>query len=582
MLQKLFLILLFFLDVIGYSQDNPDRKIMDKFLQTIEGVKEAIPAKGDIYGFSIGIKVAYRTEKDTALQMYRELKYSTLIQQAKALASEERFDRFDMHTEPSILKQDGVFVYQAGITPMMNTDKPAAWEVIGNEFTEKFVIDGKFSSLVIHTYGIVMVQKPNDGSIVADVYFYNKNGQAQLWEGWGNKSPKISYERMGPGSETHNSKVGENDFRTANGTSINIAGIYTPGHYLPVIQFRGCTQDFRLEDDDHAKRLEAVLELERKKIDWNDVRNHNIAGKQAFAALKTSSVKAPDLLTYFSKGNIVNGRIFNEQNEPITAEMVVVLEPDYTPTNFIDKKVKSDLNGYFEFKDIESGVYKLYLYEHKEKQQTVEVCNCPQKGETHNFTYTKDIKMSTGYDVYAHYYCDGFADAEVVWKDVKIVIPNDYSKIKTIDASAFEEDENISVAAPYAVNIPGYGKEYYFSECADANETPKELKMASMQGGVCFIDKSEDALNSLSVEMTPEHPNQIRLVLQFDMYIGESRENSMQMTVGTDSEFEGGTEFFWSKIDDDIIKKLRAGDEAQKVLTNSGGCKLTITFKPNN
>ena len=567
----------------SYSQDNPDHIILDKFRETIEGIRSAIPSKGDVYGFSIGIKVAFKAEGDKTSTLYKDIKYTALLKQAEAFANEERFDRFDMNrTEPTIVSKEGQFIFHAGVAPMINTDKPSEWELYANEFTEKSLVDKKLTILTIHTYGIIMVKEPNNGSIVADIYFYNKSGQAQLWEGWGSKSPKISYERMGPGSTEHNSKLGNDDFRIANGTSINIADQYTPGHYLPVIQFRGCTQDFRLEDNEHAKRIEAVLKLERDKIDWTNIKNYNPSNKVAFANLRTSSDKAPDLLSYFSKGNVVNGQIFNEQNELITAEIIVVLEPDYAPSSFIDKKVKSDLNGYFEFKDVESGVYKLYLNEHKDKWQKVEVCNCPQKGETQNYTYTHDIKMATTYDVYAHYYCNSFADAEVVWKGVKIVIPDDKTKIQVIDAAKVENDEYPNIAAPYAVNIPGYGKEYYFSECTDPTETPTVIRMKSLiEGGYCFLETAEDALNSLSIEMTPEHPNVVRLVLQFDMFVGESRENSQQMTVGTDSQFESGTEFYWSKLDDDIIKKLQKGEYAQKTLTNSGGCKLTITFKPN-
>jgi len=464
---------------------------------------------------------------------------------------------------------------------MINTDKPDEWKVYGNEYTEKVNINGKFTKLIIHTYGIVMVQKPNDGSIGADVYYYDKSGKPQLWSGWGSKAPWISYTRMGPGNDAHNSQVGKDEFRMLNGSYISIADIFTPGHYLPVVKFRGCTQDFRDENDAHTLGMEAVLKLEKSVIDWSDARNYTIAGKTAFTSLKTSSVKVKNLLSYYSKGNIVNGHILNSNNEPITAEMDVVLKPEFSPAPFDEKITKSNLEGYFEFDEIESGVYRLYSRKHEDQWIKVEVCNCPQKGESYNQTFNQDIKIQSGYDVTARYYCNDFAEAEVIWKNVKILIPNDKSKVKIIDASAFEIDENMKVSVPYAVKIPGYGIEYFFSECANETETPEEVKMTSFKGGVCYIDKSDDALNSLSIEMTPENPNVLKLLMQFDMYIGESRENSHQMTVGTDSEYPGGTEFYWEKLDDDIVSKLQAGEYAQKILTNSGGCKLTITFKPN-
>lgn len=283
--------------------------------------------------------------------------------------------------------------------------------------------------------------------------------------------------------------------------------------------------------------------------------------------------------------NIAKRLVGEARNNPISSFILRCEKGKFLKTN--SKEIRFEGNEYFHHNNLEIEFdyqnYNCNDYENEKEfdrftliQESRFNANIPQK-----VVQTEEIPFSCGgYDVYAHYYCEGFAEAEVVWRNVNIVIPNDKSEIKLIDASTFEEDDNPKVGIPYGVIIPNYGKEYFFSECESETETPEVIKMNSLAGGISFLDTSEDALNSFSIEMTPETPNTIKVVLQFDMYVGETRENSQQMTVGTDSEYPGGTEFYWPKIDDVITKKLQAGEYAQQVLTNQGGGKLTITFKP--
>lgn len=593
---KKIVLVLFFLGWIiqSYAQSEPDAKIMDIFRNAIDNLESSIPPQGDVYGFGIGIKVAYKPSGGEILELYPNLKHTALLKQAQVFASNERFDRFNLNIDPNIVRKKGIFLYQAGAYPQLNllenTDKPNEWETLANEYSEKVLIDGKLTSLIIHIYAICLVQKPNNGSLGADVYFYDKDGKPKLWQSWGAKSPKIAYTRMGPGNEEHNSKVGENEFRMINGTFVGIGDFFTPGHYLPVITFRGCTQDFRNEDDTHSKRIENVLKLDKGQIDWSDIRNYTFDGKTAFTGLKVVQEEKKDFLTYFSKGNIIEGQVKNEEKRNVEAVFDIVLKPTFSPAPFTQKKVKSDKNGYYRFDNIESGTYKVYVDGYEDKSKKIEVCNCPQKGETYNYTYIQDINLSTGYDIYAHYHSDYLADAKVVWRNVKIVIPDDRFNIKTYNSSDFKgSDDEIfkqmkALEIPYALNIPGYGKEYFFSQCQDEYETPEEVSMKLLppgDDGVCFIQKDWDALNSFSIEMTSEDPNVLKVNLQFDMFVGESREKSIQMTVGTDTEINGGTDFVWKKLDEDIVKKIQAGEYAQKVLTNNGGCTLTVTFQPN-
>ncbi len=185
------------------------------------------------------------------------------------------------------------------------------------------------------------------------------------------------------------------------------------------------------------------------------------------------------------------------------------------------------------------------------------------------------------YNITAHYSAPGFADAKVVWKNVSVLIPDDFSTIPVYQAEDFENDEVPEVIVPYAINIPGYGLEYYLSECMDELEIPEIINLrAGQPEAVLWIDKGEEALNKCSVEKTPENPF-VHLVLQFDLYIGENEGDGEQITVGTDSDFPNPFTFPWKKLDEEIVLKLQSGEEVRKVLRNQSGSTLTIHFKPN-
>jgi hypothetical protein len=191
------------------------------------------------------------------------------------------------------------------------------------------------------------------------------------------------------------------------------------------------------------------------------------------------------------------------------------------------------------------------------------------------------IEFNCGsYDITAHYSASVFADAKVVWKNVIVLIPDDFSKVPVYQAEAFGEGEGPVVIVPYAINIPGYGLEYYLSECMNEREIPEIISLNTGQpGAVLWIDKSEDALNQCFIQKTPENPS-VHLILQFDLYIGESQGEGEQITVGTDSEFPNPYTFPWKSIEPEILDKLKAGQFAQKKLTNQAGASLTITFNP--
>lgn len=192
------------------------------------------------------------------------------------------------------------------------------------------------------------------------------------------------------------------------------------------------------------------------------------------------------------------------------------------------------------------------------------------------------IEFNCGsYDITAHFTASGFADAKVVWRNVSVLIPDDFSNIPVYQAEDFENDEVPEVIVPYAINIPGYGLEYYLSECMDELEIPEIISLTAGQPeAVLWLDKGEEALNKCSVEKTPENPF-VHLVLQFDLYIGENEGDGEQITVGTDSDFPNPYTFPWKKLEEEIVIKLQSGEEVRKVLRNQSGSTLTIHFKPN-
>jgi hypothetical protein len=192
------------------------------------------------------------------------------------------------------------------------------------------------------------------------------------------------------------------------------------------------------------------------------------------------------------------------------------------------------------------------------------------------------IEFNCGsYDITAHFTASGFADAKVVWRNVSVLIPDDFTNILVYQAEDFENDEVPEVIVPYAINIPGYGLEYYLSECMDELEIPEIISLTAGQPeAVLWLDKGEEALNKCSVEKTPENPF-VHLVLQFDLYIGENEGDGEQITVGTDSDFPNPYTFPWKKLEEEIVIKLQSGEEVRKVLRNQSGSTLTIHFKPN-
>ncbi len=193
------------------------------------------------------------------------------------------------------------------------------------------------------------------------------------------------------------------------------------------------------------------------------------------------------------------------------------------------------------------------------------------------------IKFNCGsYNITAHYSAPGFADAKVIWKNVSILIPDDFSNVPIYEVNDFESDEVPDLVIPYGINIPEYGIEYYLSECINELEIPETIRLQTPQeGAILWIDKGEDALNKCSVEKTPENP-QVHLVLQFDLYIGINEDEGKQITVGTDSEFIDAYTFPWLSIDADILEKIKSGEAAEKYLYNRAGATLQLKFEPLN
>ena len=362
----------------------------------------------------------------------------------------------------------------------------------------------------------------------------------------------------------------------------DVKASWTTTELLGAEEMSKMAYDLLLKEDQMPK-VKEIEEAIRKNTLYNKAtiyysENEQVADGNNNGQITVSNIK--DLLTGEARHNTVCRFKLEAERGTFTD----------TGTHWVEFDGKDE---YYNNDKISFGYqsYKCSDYDNNKEFDTFTLTEIMQMAESSaNEVQVQKIKFKCAptYNIYAHYHSDDFADAKVVWRNVKIVIPSDLDNMKIYNSNDFKgsEDEIAeqmkSVEIPYALNIAGYGKEYYFSQCESEYETPEEVSMNLLSGeGTCFIDKGSDALNSFSIEMIPEAPNVLKVVLQFDMYVGESKENSMQMTVGTDTEMNGGTNFVWEQLDDDVRQKLQAGESAQKVLTNKGGSKLTITFEPN-
>lgn len=590
-----------------FAQNEANAVIIQKFQETINRLDQSLEANSgcDPYGFRVSIRVVMdENGKEIPLEQFPVDRLQAIAAQ---FMTRQRFDRFDMDASPTVFNNKGFFIYSAGLTGITLAPDPREFDLVATHYSETVSVNGVVKRLIVQVHAFAIVEKPEDGSILSTLYYYDKDGGKTLWDHqtWKNIDPHVAYVRVGPGNDNTNSRKGEGDFERTSVSDITIARIYNPGHYLPQIRFRECLQDFT--DPIRFEELEAIVKT-TEQVSWADFKEFEDGTVVPLTKLRAARTKAPDFVSYFSTGNTVRGFIRDETGNPIQGKAIVVLEPMFSPGP--DKKeVESLPGGMYEFVEVESGVYKVYVQGQDDRFERVEVCNCPQKNEGPNRIYEAGIRLATTYDIYVSATLrnvpagGGYIGSyEVVWRNVRIAFMDNEDDIPFIDADFFEtgetgfddDDEDIEwlyeqpddgseiieidtqseyvsqrLTPPYRVKYP-YGIETFYSD--EESNIPEAIK--NLDGA--RIRPGDWAVNHFYIQRTWEFP-QIHVEFSID-WDGED----VQILSGAgpaDDGFISG--FKWEHLDDDIMEKLKRGEAATKNLTNFYGSTMNVRFSPN-
>jgi hypothetical protein len=582
------------------AQENVDAVILTKFRETLNNLIGELESKPgcDPYGVRTSIRVVLK-EGATAT-VYEQLPEEGLRAIMNELISSQQFERFDMDERLIFWNRNGFFISSAGLTGQTLAPDPREFEVVANEYSERISVNGVFKQLIIHTHSIAIVGKPDDGAILSTLKYYTKDGGIATWDHrtWKSIDPHVAYVRVGPGNDNTNSRKGEDRFERTSVSEITISNQFNPGHYLPKIKFRDCVQDFT--DPERFEEFEGIVKT-TEQVSWADFKELKDGTVVPLTRLKASSITAPDFVSYFSTGNRVQGFIRDETGNPIQGKAIVVLEPMFSPGPE-KKQVESLPGGMYEFEEVESGVYKVYVEGREHNFTRVEVCNCPQKDEGPNDTYKADIRFAVTYDVYVSCTAPHIGSYEVVWRNVRIAFMDNEDDIPIYESDYFEtgetgfDDDDIEglggesddgpsgtkpefvsqrIMPPFKINYPGLGIVTIYSYVE--SDTPEAI-------GINFdepsrINRDEMAVNHFEVSRNPwEHPGVgVDLGIDFNY----SADNIQIMSGAGPNSSAYGTDFVWEPLDVNIMEKLKRGEAATKNLSNYVGARMTVRFVPN-
>lgn len=552
--------------------------VEEQFKKSIAELKGSM-IKSDPYGIWLSVSISETKEGETKGKLYENTDVFENVQVlSKTFISKQKFYKYNFDIAPKEVVEPGRYIYAVGIFAELVTNNPAEYAVTSNSYTYKTNIDGVFYQYVIHTSAVALIKKPANGSIVTDVYFYDKDGYALLWDqSWGAVMPKIAYTRIGPGSKSSNTKKGSNVFRSPDiGGVLTIAEVYNPGYYLPVVKFRGCTQEFTPYD--RFTEYESVLRLEKSKVHWNYIKTFDDGTVVPESGLKTETIRAGDLKTYYSKGNIVKGEVLDSDGNTVEKSVQVVLSPKYSPASFTDQKVSSKPDGTYEFEDVESGVYSIYVEGNKKKAKRLEICNCPQKYETQNFTYKINVNYSPLYSITAEYTNSELLKVKYKWDNVSVGFPEDLSVLPP-EPEHIGDIDMYDLKPPFTANLGAYGKFGFYSNIPERNEDGYVVseKILNENFTDCNIDQGSFVIKKVAIE-SPH----IFVFLEFNVELLTEDPSVFLLfpiAVGCLND-DGPYAFKWNKLDESIIMKLENGESAVKTLTNKGGASMTIRFEP--
>lgn len=587
----IFIIIGFLSSLLLYSQeeisdyDNLETAISQQFAKTISELQAALK-NTDPYGFILSVKISNQDAEDTAYSLYEnQTVFDDLHFQSTLFNSKENFFKFNFGRDVKEFKKPGQYIYASGNLGKLVSDNTTEYLVHARRYTYKRNLNGKFSAYTIHTSAVALVEKPGGGTVVTDLYFYDAEGNEMLWDGsWGNKLPEVAYIRVGPGSKTSNTgKNPDIKGKPDHNGQLVVQGDYSPGYYQPVVEFRGCNQDFT--NFDRFQNFSVILQLEETGINWNQFTQFADGTIIPSSSLKTETMKAGDLKSNFSKGNTIQGTVYDTRTGDILKKSInIIIKPKFTPAKFETSSVKSKPDGTFEFTEIESGVYYIYPEGNKDKAQTIEVCNCPQKREGANHTYSVDLLYGeTLYTITAEYKNKELFDAKVMWKNVSIGFPDDiHQEPAVIEQPAKGQSVDMyDLKPPFTVILPPYGKFSFYSMIQEADEEcivlSKKINNPVMKE--CIIDGG-----SFTIKRSKMESPHIFAFLNFDVELKNDEEGVfllIPVAAGALSDKSPST-FEWKQLDYSIIEQLKNGQSANKTLTNSQGATMNIHFKPQD
>jgi len=575
---------------VNAQDNNPDAMIAQRLRITIATLENAIDADCDPYGFHVAIKAAVR--KDGEISKF-DMDKAVMMAEINPFVARQKFDRFNFNMQHNEYCKDGLFIYSCGLVNRGDAIDIRDIDMYAEQYSFQIFKDGERFDVIVHADVSIIMTKPDDGSILGDVYYHNEDGGKVLWDKrtWLNKLPEVAYIRVGPGDDNANSRKGHDRYETLGAVSmpyeITISNYFTPGHYLPVIKFRKCTQDFT--DYNSFKHLETIVKM-TNLVSWSEFKENSSGKVIPKTTMKAERAKAPNFYSYFSTGNTVQGFIRDETGNPIQGKAIVVLEPDFNP-NPGKKEVESLPGGKYQFEEVESGIYKVYVEGQENNFTRVEVCNCPQKGENPNHTYEVDLRLAVTYDVYVSATFPHLGSYEVVWRNVRIAFMDNEEDIPMYESDYFEtgktgfDDDDIEglsgesvsqrIMPPYKVNYPGLGVYTMYSDAG--REIPEAIRINFDEP--TRVNRSEYAVNHFEVSRVPWEHSGIGVDLGVDF--NYSVDKIQIMSGAGPNVFEIGTNFVWERLEDDIIEKLKRGEAATKNLSNYKGGRMTIRFSPN-
>jgi len=474
-------------------------EVYDKISEIISAADQALTQDCDPYGFQLSIKVS---SKEGGV-VSNVINQGAIIVMVEGMLANHKFDRFNLEKPLVPVNNNGFMYFSAGLTPQ--NAKNETYAVYSHTYTCKEFADGKLSTYTIQIGAQFIVQTPNDGAISGDVYYVNSDNKLSLLTDRAFKSStnekKIKYRRLGPGDDTSNS--GELDKEDIgwlpflqNQSNFQITSL-TPGHYFPSVKINGCVQKF--EDPAENEHEEAIIKTVGV-FNWdNPSKGQKLVRPNSVKATKEEGVK---IYTKFSTGNIVEGYILTpsesvekwkdsafvakEDNQLLKGEQKVWIEPFGWGATSVFPRDTVAINGFYNFHNIPSGVYKVYLDGQKENGKIVEVCNCTEekKPKEANMKYQQNLGTS-GYEIHLDYSWSSGGDLftiKAVWNNVIIAFgegtePQKYSAFATnnIDSAGRPLDIKGKILQPPFIIIERPEKDIICNDIFKSKGTPAQF-----------------------------------------------------------------------------------------------------------